>query len=236
MNCTVNIIMAAAGKGTRAAQDINKVYADLCGKAVLVRSILPFLQIPQVKLVIVVISKDDVDLFNKIVLKDESLIHVQSKIKYVIGGNTRQESVYNGLQNIDKDVDLVAIHDGARPLILKEDIISVMEIACKTGAAFLGVKVKDTIKQINAQKMTVKKTLKREELIAVQTPQIFQKDIIVNAYAKAVCNKAIASDDTTLVEWAGYPVYMVEGSYENIKITTPEDFIIARSLLDARNR
>lgn len=229
---SVSVVIVAAGRGTRAGLDMNKVYVDLKGQPVLVRSILPFLNIPQVRQIIVTISESDRDLFDSVMDHAEIRRHGE-KISTATGGATRQESVYNGLLQTDPDCSLVAVHDAARPLIDENDIYRVFEKALEVGGACLGVKVKDTVKRVDSD-LYVVETLKREELIAVQTPQVFKRDIIIDSYEKALLNHVQGSDDATLAEWSGYKVMMIQGSYDNIKITTPEDFHIAERLLEQR--
>lgn len=230
---TVSVIIAAAGKGTRAGLDINKVYARLGKQPVLVSSILPFFKIPQVCQMVVSISGDDISIFEQHVLNNPEIKKYKEKIKVITGGNTRQESVYNGLLQTNSECTLVAVHDGARPLIKQKDILNVLEKALSTGAACLGVKMKDTVKRVDHQ-LRVIDTLKREELIAVQTPQVFKREILMDSYQKAMMQNCQGSDDATLVETAGYPVTLVLGSYDNIKITTPEDFLIAERILEEK--
>ena len=158
---SVSVVIVAAGRGTRAGLNMNKVYADLKGQSVLVRSILPFLEIPRVCQVVVSISADDTDLFNSLVKNPEILKH-NNKILAVEGGATRQESVYNGLLKTQPECTLIAIHDGARPLVDKTDINRVFEKAYEIGGACLGVKVKDTIKRVDSD-LFVMETLQREE-------------------------------------------------------------------------
>lgn len=157
------------------------------------------------------------------------------KIRQVVkGGRRRQDSVINGLNAIDGRTDLVLIHDAVRPFIDKETLSSVIKEAKRCGAAIVGVPVKATIKQVSSLKSQVlgryvEKTLNRDALWEIQTPQVFKKNLILKAYNKF--GNLIVTDDSMLVEKLGIKVRVVLGSYNNIKITTPEDLIIAQAIL-----
>jgi len=145
------------------------------------------------------------------------------------GGETRQESVFNALQRIGEDTDLVVVHDGVRPFVT-EDIIEVCcKAALKWGGAIAAVPVKDTIK-IADEENFVKITPKRDKLWAIQTPQVFQRELLLKAHLRARDKRVEATDDAALVEQLNCQVKLVMGSYRNIKITTQEDLIIAEAL------
>ncbi|OGC39585.1 hypothetical protein A2438_08525 [candidate division WOR-1 bacterium RIFOXYC2_FULL_46_14] len=151
-------------------------------------------------------------------------------------GPERTDSIRNGLALVPKDCDIVLVHDGARPLITPEIIKNAIEECRKHDAVVVGVPVKDTIKQIGNDSTLccpnkIKKTLDRSELWSAQTPQAFKYSILVDAYRNAV---SAATDDSKLVEDLGIPVRMIMGSYENIKVTTPEDILIAEAILCSR--
>ena len=160
------------------------------------------------------------------------------KIRQVVkGGRRRQDSVINGLNAMDERTDLVLIHDAVRPFIDKEIVSSVINEAERCGAAIVGVPVKATIKIANrksqiANRIIVKKTLDRNNLWEIQTPQVFKKNLILEAYKKFPDTEV--TDDASLVERWGAEVKIVKGSYSNIKITTPEDLVIAEAI--AKNR
>jgi len=167
------------------------------------------------------------------------------KVRRVVrGGRRRQDSVYNALRVMDNRTDLVLIHDGVRPFIDKETVSSVIKEAQDSGAAVMGVPVKATVKQVRRSlghkvrsNFIVRKTLKRDELWEVQTPQVFSKRLILEAYKNF--GKEEVTDDASLVEKLGAKVSVILGSYNNIKITTPEDLVIAKAiakkLIDKRN-
>ena len=177
--------------------------------------------------IIVVINREEHKQFEDFILIPFKF----SKIKYVVdGGSDRQESVYNGLRKVSPKSEIVCVHDGARPFvtldIIKESVIT----AGKTGAACVGVPVKNTIKQADKNGI-VGKTLERKTLWEVQTPQVFKKEILINAHEKAISDLFRSTDDCVLVERLGQTVQMTMGSYSNIKITTPEDLAFAKALI-----
>ncbi len=150
--------------------------------------------------------------------------------KIVGGGAERQDSVYKGLLAVNSSCGIVIIHDGVRPFVRDEDITNSIDGVVKYKACVIGTPVKDTIKIVNMEKDIID-TPSRGTLWAVQTPQAFAYDIILKAYNEAIRNKIIATDDSMLVEELGYKVKIIEGSYSNIKITTPEDLKLAELLL-----
>lgn len=154
-----------------------------------------------------------------------------SKVRSVTaGGETRQDSVRNGLASIPPDCEIVAIHDGARPLVTCEIISSTIEAARSDRAAIAAVPVIDTIKNSSDGRF-ISSTLDREKLYAVQTPQTFAREVIQSAYEHAYADGYVGTDDASLVERLGIPVRIVQGSYENIKITTPTDILIAEAIM-----
>lgn len=152
----------------------------------------------------------------------------------VAGGQERQDSIYRGLQSLPEECDLVVVHDGARPLVTPQILTEAIKEAQLSKASVVAVPVKDTIKQVNREGF-VEKTLNRAELVSVQTPQVFKKEIILKAYEEAFKKGIYGTDDASLVELWGIKVKVVMGSYENIKITTPEDIELALSLIRGRN-
>jgi 2-C-methyl-D-erythritol 4-phosphate cytidylyltransferase len=151
----------------------------------------------------------------------------------VAGGSERQDSVCCGLQTINGSSDYVMIHDGARPLLTVDLINRLAEEAKVTGAVVAGVPVKDTIKRTDAGGM-ITDTLMRERLWSIQTPQVFRLELIQKAHKQASASEFFGTDDAALVERLGIPVKVIPGSYENIKITTPEDIVVAEAILKRR--
>lgn len=217
-------VILGAGSGTRMKSEKNKMLLDICGKTVIERSVENFLNLSDVDEIIVTVREQDVDEFSKL-LTDE-------RISFVIGGSTRQQSVKNAIETID-DAELVIIHDGARPLVLEEDIDSTIKAAYEFGSAALAVPVKDTVKVVDKNGFVIS-TPDRSTLFAVQTPQIFKFDLYKSALEKATADGREFTDDCQLLEYVEQKVKMVVGSYENIKITTPEDIAVAEGILSKR--
>ncbi|MBE6720192.1 MAG: 2-C-methyl-D-erythritol 4-phosphate cytidylyltransferase, partial [Ruminococcaceae bacterium] len=196
------------------------------GKTVLERSVEAFLEISDVDEVIVTAREQDIEQYAEL-LEDE-------RITFVIGGNTRQQSVKNATDTID-DAELVLIHDGARPLIKTDDIENTIIAAKEYGAAAVGVPVKDTLKVVNANGVIVD-TPDRSTLFAVQTPQVFDFKQYKKALDSASHDGKDFTDDCQLIEYIGGTVKMVTGDYSNIKITTPDDVVLCENLLLNRIR
>ena len=216
-------IITAAGYGKRMGKP--KQFLEIYGKPILERTISVFEQAKIIDEIIVVVNEEDVARVKK-----------SGKVRQVIsGGRKRQDSVFNALNVLPEDVEIVAIHDGARPFVTPEIIEQAVSEAIKVGAVVVGVPVKDTIKSVRSSGLGVRSTLNRNELWAAQTPQVFKKDIILKAYQDGK-DKFQVTDDAMLVEKMGKPVKMVMGSYQNIKITTPEDLIVAQGILRLARR
>ena len=214
-------IILGAGNGTRMKSEKSKLLLEIGSKTVIERSVEAFLSVSDIDEIIVVARAQDIDIYSEL-LTDE-------RISFVIGGATRQQSVKNAVETVD-DAHLIVIHDGARPLIKCEDIEKTIRAAEEFSAAAVGVYVKDTIKIVDKQGF-VESTPDRSTLFAVQTPQIFDFDLYKNAMQKADEQGLDFTDDCQLVELCGGKVKMVEGSYSNIKITTPDDIALAENLL-----
>lgn len=218
------VIIVAAGSSTRMGQ--NKQLLELNGIPVIARTLLQFENCPKIKNIILVVRTEDI--FTLQLLAEKYGISKVSDI--VCGGESRQESVLKGFARLDKSDKSVLIHDGARPLVTDSIICSVADALDRHIAVTCAVKVKDTVKQVDENGRVIK-TLDRSSLVAVQTPQGVRVEEYLEAVQKA---KDISSftDDTSLMEAAGFEVYAVEGSYKNIKITTPEDIPAAESYLE----
>lgn len=214
-------IILGAGNGTRMKSEKSKLLLEIGSKTVIERSVDAFLSVSDIDEIIVVARAQDIDIYSEL-LTDE-------RISFVIGGATRQQSVKNAVETVD-DAHLIIIHDGARPLIKCEDIEKTIRAAEEFSAAAVGVYVKDTIKIVDKQGF-VESTPDRSTLFAVQTPQIFDFDLYKSAMQKADEQGLDFTDDCQLVELCGGKVKMVEGSYSNIKITTPDDIALAENLL-----
>ncbi len=223
----LKVVIAAAGTGSRMGSNINKQYMLLKGKPVLYHAVSTFNQMDLVEEIIVVAHPEEVDYCQKNIIDKYNLTKVT---KVIPGGSQRQESVWQGLQNLSKDTHLVAVHDGARPLIYPELILKIYHAANKYGAAIPGVLAKDTLKTIDENGF-VRETLDRSRIIAVQTPQIFNYSRLVKAYQAAYQDNFIGTDDASLYEKYIDQVKFVMGDYHNLKITTPEDLVVAEQLI-----
>lgn len=224
-------IIPSAGEGRRIGRGA-KVFLEIQGKPILLWTAQLFQNSPLVKEIIVAAPPGD-ESKTLTMLQDRG---ISKAVKVVPGGVVRQESVANALNALPSwvtDDTIIAIHDCARPLLTCELFEKVVESAKEAGAALLAVPVKDTVKVVD-KNMLVKSTPSREELWAAQTPQVFKADLIKAAYKRALQDGFIGTDDATLVERLGDPVKIVQGSYENMKITTPEDLLLAARILEAR--
>ena len=221
----ISAIVLAGGRGKRMNYHKSKQFIEIKGKPVLVYTLEKFIYNKSIDEVILVLPEDEVDYCKKEVLQKYSL-----KVdRIVIGGKERQDSVFNALEAMEK-TDIVLIHDGARPFINEKIIEEGIKYANIYGAAAPGVTPKDTIKIKNEDNISVD-TPDRNTLVAVQTPQCFKYDEIYQCHRKIKEENAIVTDDTSVVERYGHKVYLYEGDYTNIKITTPEDLILAERLI-----
>ncbi len=222
------VIIPAAGKGKRMNYNKSKQYIELKGKPILVHTLEVFMRCEAIHHIIIVVGKGEVDYCKQEIVEGHGL----EKVLHVIeGGKERQDSVYEGIKCVPDKTDIVLIHDAARPFIKEEHINATIREAYIGGACVLGVKVKDTIKVANHEDYIID-TPNRNMLWAIQTPQTFKKEVIQEAYVQAIKDKFVATDDAMIVEkYSDRAVKIVEGSYDNIKITTQEDLIIAKSLM-----
>ncbi|MEW6624971.1 MAG: 2-C-methyl-D-erythritol 4-phosphate cytidylyltransferase [Bacillota bacterium] len=219
-------IVVAAGQGNRMGSSTKKQFLRIKEKPMLIYTLEVMERHPEITGTILVVSEDDLE-YSRELIKDYSLNKI---IDIVPGGDTRGASVYNGLKAVPKYIDLVVVHDGARPFLSKEVLDRVLHGVKAYGAAVAAVPVKDTIKETGSNDF-IEKTLDRSRLWAVQTPQAFLKEIIVDAYQRAAEQNLQGTDDASLVEAFGHRVKIVMGDYQNIKITTKEDLDYAEYVL-----
>lgn len=224
MNNDTSAIIVSAGNSTRMG-GINKQFLKLDNTTVIGMSMKAMQKCDSIKEIIVVTKLEDISKVEKIA-NDLNVTKLKS---VTVGGSTRQESVLNGCKKVSEDTTLITIHDGARPLVLPEDIEKCIYNARVYGGATLGVPVKDTIKVVEDNLIT--DTPYRPSLYITQTPQTFKKSIYFRGVEFAERNHLDFTDDCQLVEAMGYKIYMTIGHYSNIKITTPEDISIAEILL-----
>lgn len=220
------VVIVAAGTGSRMKKDINKQFIKLNNKEIVAHTIDRFYNNENIDDIVVVIREDEEEYFNKNIKEKYGF----TNIKVAHGGNERQDSVFNGIKMLKKECDVVLIHDGARPFVTEDIIKRSINKANEHNAIVVGVKVKDTIKVVSDNGNIVD-TPNRSYLWSVQTPQVFKYDIITKAYEDAYNNNYYGTDDAMLVERIGYNVKMIEGSYNNIKITTQEDLEFGEQIL-----
>ncbi|MBR4383531.1 MAG: 2-C-methyl-D-erythritol 4-phosphate cytidylyltransferase, partial [Selenomonadaceae bacterium] len=225
-------VFPAAGASTRMNNfsGTNKNLLKLAGEMVLLRSIKTFSQVERVNFLIVVVGADEVDAVKKLLSEQKNL----KPWVVTVGGSERQYSIANGLKLVPPDADTILVHDAARPLITKKTIEAVIDAAETFGGAIAAVPAKDTIKIVGADGF-VRFTPARRELVAVQTPQGFKRDILLRAYEKAAEENFLGTDDSSLVERLGVRIKIVPGEYSNLKITTPEDIFVAETFLRSEN-
>lgn len=218
-------IILAGGKGKRMGSDLSKQFIEINEKPIIYYTLKAFEKCEKIDETILVLPKDEIDYF-----KDKIENRFDFKISKIIeGGKERQDSVYNALNAIE-DCDIVLIHDGARAFVSRKIIEDGIKYAKEFGAAAPGVMPKDTIKVRNLEGFSIN-TLDRSSLVAVQTPQCFRYDLIKKGHDKVKDDNIQVTDDTMIAELLGEKVYLFEGDYKNIKVTTPEDLILAENLV-----
>ncbi len=224
MNNTEHAIIVAGGKGTRIKSKVPKQFLDVGGLPILMRTINAFYSYsPEIKIV-VVLPEDDFQLWNELC----TLHNYQKPLILQPGGETRFQSVKNGLAKIG-DEGLVAIHDGVRPLVSVALIAASFRLASQHGSAVAAVRLKESIRMTDQDST---RAMDRSTFRLIQTPQTFKVSLIKHAYQ--VKEDATLTDDASVAERVGHTISLFEGSYENIKITTAEDLVIAEALLGAR--
>lgn len=220
-NKYVAAIIVAAGRGTRMGAEIPKQYMSIAGKTILETTLYKFEKSNEVDEIILIVGKDDLEYVRSEIASDYEKI---TKVK--AGGSTRTESVYEGIKAVSEDCGIVLIHDGVRPFVSYNLINSCVEGADSYKACIPVTDIVDTIKEVSDND-TVKETLNRSALRAVQTPQSFEYDLIRDCYIKAMTEEVSFTDDASIVEYYGHKVKVIEGLMRNIKITTPLDLRIA---------
>lgn len=222
----VGAVIVAAGRSTRMG-GVDKTFAPILGAPLVAHTLDRFESSPQVDQVVLVLAEDSLDQGRKLVIERgyAKVIHVCA------GGQRRQDSVRNGLELLT-ECDWVLVHDGVRPCLDQAMIQRGLDAAVEHGSAVAGVPVKDTIKMVSPDQM-VSETPDRSLLWAAQTPQIFRYSLLLEAHRT---NTADVTDDAAMVEALGHPVKMFHGSYENLKVTTTDDLIVAEAFLKAASK
>lgn len=215
-------IIVAGGKGTRIKSKVPKQFLELNGRPVLLHTIDAFYRYSENITVILVLPQDDLEIWNDIVKK----YNFTRPVTIVYGGETRFQSVKNGLSKIEGEEGLVAIHDGVRPLISADIIAASFRLAAVHESAVAAVRLKESIR-VTDQDTT--KAVDRSKYRLIQTPQTFQVQLIKKAYQ--LKEDPSMTDDASVAELSGHRISLFEGSYENIKITTPEDLVVAEALM-----
>ena len=218
-------IIVAAGSGTRFGTNTPKQFLEILGKPLLIHTLERFESCPAIDEIILVLSAEEIENFQQIAEK----YNLKKLAKIIPGGETRAASVLNGLNAIEsQSYEIVAVHDGARPLVTVAEISATIEKAKETGAACLVAAVNDTIKEVADGKIIG--TIDRSKLRRALTPQCFRYEILKRAFAENEISE-IVTDECFLVEKLGCEIATVEGSAQNIKITLQEDFVFAEHLL-----
>ncbi len=221
------VLVPAAGAGRRMG-GARKPMLELAGEPLLLHAIRPFLTFPEVKQVIVALPADSA--------KDPPawLTALDARVRVVAGGAERGDSVRAALAATDEEVDVVLVHDAARPLIRREVIERALAAAEQGRSVIAAVPLADTVQQVDPGGV-ITDTPDRAQLRAAQTPQAFPRGILVDAYARAAAEGIAATDDAALVARCGVPVGTIEGDVENLKVTTPADLVVAEALLARRS-
>lgn len=228
MDKKVLAVIPSGGMGRRMGSK-RKNYLPLNGVPVLARSLAPFEASGLVTAIVVVVGAGDEDFCQREIVDRYSFRKV---VSVTAGGPERQDSVYNGVRAAGGAWDYIVVHDGARPLVTVEIVEETLRAAMRAGCAVSAVRVKDTVKEVSGG--VVKRTLPRDLLWAAHTPQAFRADMLSKALEAAAGDGFLGTDECSLVERLGFDVTVVEGSYENIKITTAEDMALAGCILDWR--
>ncbi|MCC7202932.1 MAG: 2-C-methyl-D-erythritol 4-phosphate cytidylyltransferase [Nitrospirae bacterium] len=223
----VTAIIPAAGKGKRMVHTVPKHFIRIENKPVLAHTLDVFEKCPEVHQVLVISRSGEEDYCLKEVVEKYGYKKV---LKIVIGGDRRQDSVYSGIKELDEDTDIVVVHDGVRPFVSPGTLSEAVKLAMFADGVVTAVPVRDTIKDVGEDGI-IRSTPDRSTLWNAQTPQVFKRRILEEAYLRAYNDKFSGTDESSLVERLGYRVKIMEGTPENIKITTKEDLLFAEVIL-----
>ncbi|MGK5511581.1 2-C-methyl-D-erythritol 4-phosphate cytidylyltransferase [Brevibacillus formosus] len=221
------VVIVAAGSGKRMGGQRNKLWLPLAGEPILAHTVRLFATHPDIDEVVLVVSEADHAEVIALISAEKLPVAV------TLGGAERQDSVRNGLASLSANCDYVLVHDAARPFVTRKQISDMINQVQQDQATIMAVPVKDTIKVVGANGL-VESTPARESLWAVQTPQAFRMSLLREAHQAAEAAGKLGTDDAMLVEWMGHPVSIMQGSYENIKITTPDDLWFGEEILRKR--
>jgi 2-C-methyl-D-erythritol 4-phosphate cytidylyltransferase len=225
----VAVIIPAAGVGKRFPGKIAKQFLEIHGKPLISWTVNRFLNLDSLSTGVLVVHKDEIEHTRQLFADDQNF---KKKFEIIAGGDHRQDSVFNGLNQLPEDTDIVLVHDGVRPLVSQEIIMESIRVAAGNGACITAVPMKDTVKRVRENQVV--ETIPREQVWQVQTPQTFRYKILYQVHQQARQMKYYATDEAALLEWLGTPVSVIRGDYRNIKITTREDLIMIESLWHER--
>lgn len=223
----VSAILVGAGLGLRMGGSVKKPFLQIHGKPIFLHTIERFSQINTISEIIFVIGETEIKPFHE---QWKAVVDAYKVKKIIPGGKRRQDSVYHGLCKTEADAEIVLIHDIVRPLVRKEHIEAVIDKARESHAAILAAPMKATVKEVGSN-LFIQRTIPRNRLWMAQTPQGFERNLIMKVFDQFKNTEREFTDDAEMAEKAGYPVCIVPGSDENIKITTPEDIRLAEALL-----
>jgi 2-C-methyl-D-erythritol 4-phosphate cytidylyltransferase len=226
----VTAIVLSAGRSTRMGGNVNKQFIELLGKPLLYYSLAAAEQCSTVDAVVLVHSREYAAQAEQLVRRFE----FRKVCAFTDGGAERQNSVWNGLAQCSHETEIVAVHDGARPLVTPELIAATVRSARARGTGIAATKVVDTIKEATPERI-VERTVDRTRLWAVQTPQTIRFDLLREAYSAVLKRNTVVTDEAAAVELLGHPVHLVETPFLNLKVTTPNDLTVAEALLRQRH-
>lgn len=224
----ISAVVVAGGKSRRMGMNVNKQYIRLREEEILAITLKVFNRSEMIDEIIIAAGEDEIEYCRENIVNKYCLTKVD---KIVAGGDLRQDSVYNGLKSCSAKSEIVLIHDGARPFLTEQMIRESVACAREFGACTVAVPVKDTVKVVDKENY-VTSTLNREELYLIQTPQTFKYEMILKAHEICREKGITVTDDTMMIEALGGKVKIVPGNYFNIKLTTPEDLVMGRAIID----
>jgi 2-C-methyl-D-erythritol 4-phosphate cytidylyltransferase len=228
----VTALVVAAGSGSRMQRGIPKQFLLLDGQPIVSHALAAFEAVNEVQEVVLIVPEGQEDRCRREWVDAYGI----KKVKQLVpGGKRRQDSVYAGLQRTSSDTDIVLVHDGVRPLVTPSIICQTIEAAVHWGGALVAIPVKDTVKKAGTDRC-VSATLDRSSLWLAQTPQAFRRPILMEAYQKAYTDGVMQTDDAALVERLGHSVQIIEGAWDNIKITRSDDLLLAQEIIRIRHR
>jgi 2-C-methyl-D-erythritol 4-phosphate cytidylyltransferase len=227
-------IIAAAGVGKRMGHQLPKPYLPLAGKPILAHTLKVFETIPEIREVTVVVHPDDLDYCQDNVI---ARFNFKKVLRLVPGGKERQDSVYHALKALknEDELEIVLVHDGVRPFVTPEMVRQVIDAARRHGGAVPGLPAQDTLKKVDAECL-VCRTLEREDIWQIQTPQGFQAPLLWRAFTEAYSRNFYGTDEASLLEEMHQAVAVIPGSPFNLKITTPDDLLLAEAIMSLQRR